>query len=104
MRIPRRGVQSCPGRHGSSRYRRGALWVVLDGKLDHASDIVIGEHGRESKSGINTSGHPGAGQISAVLDPALRHVGRPEPVQEAVVGPVGGRRAALEEAGAGEKQ
>jgi hypothetical protein len=30
------------------------LWVVLDRELDHARDVVVGQYGRESQSGIDS--------------------------------------------------
>ena len=35
------------------------LWVVLDCELDRACNLVVGQYGRESQSGIDASGNPG---------------------------------------------
>ena len=45
------------------------LWVVLDRELDHACDVVAGQFGRQSQSGIDSGGHTGASEVAAVLYP-----------------------------------
>jgi hypothetical protein len=44
----------------------------------------------EPQRRVDTGGHAGPGEVPAVLDPPLRHVGRTQAVQESVSLPVGG--------------
>jgi hypothetical protein len=103
-RTLRCGRRNCLDPPCSSRCRRAAVRVVLDGQLHHARDVIVGQLGRQLQRRVNTGRHSGAGQVPAVLHPSLRHVCRAELVEEAVIGPVRGGAVPLQGAGGRQQQ
>jgi hypothetical protein len=103
-RTLRRGRRNCLDPLCSSRCRRAAGAVVLDGQLHHARDVIVGQVGRQLQRRVDTGQHRGAGQVPAVLHPALRHVCRAQPVEDAVIGPVRGGAVTLQGASGGQQQ
>src|SRR5688572_1345782 len=43
------------------------VWVVFDGELDHAGEVVVGQPGGEAQGGVDASGDAGTGEVAAVL-------------------------------------
>ena len=86
--------QSMPPCGGCGSYSI-ASWIMR-------ATSSLGQDGREPQSGIDPGRHPGAGQISAVLDPALGHVGCAQAVKAVMAS--GWSPDGLQQARTGEKQ
>jgi hypothetical protein len=80
------------------------LGVVLDAQLHHAGGALIGQPLGQVQGHVDAGRYPGRGDELAVLDPSLGQVGGAQAFQQAVVGPVGGGGAALQQAGGGKDQ